>query len=57
MTEFEEANLERTQALEEALSRAEAGSATPADWTLIRFECGLPTRPILETVERKAKWD
>ena len=35
--------LERMQALEEALQRAEAGAATADDWATIRYECGMPT--------------
>jgi hypothetical protein len=44
--------LERQQMLEEALIRAETGVATQEDWDIIRYECGLPKRPIvtLETV-------
>jgi len=38
--------------LAEALERAEAGVAKQDDWDIIRYECGLPKRPIvtLETV-------
>ena len=38
--------------LEEALERAETGVATQEDWDIIRYECGMPKRPIvtLETV-------
>jgi hypothetical protein len=34
-------NQERQQMLIEALSRAVSGIATPDDWNMIRFECGL----------------
>ena len=33
--------LDRQQMLIEALSRAVNGIATPDDWNMIRFECGL----------------
>ena len=38
--------------LEDALERAETGVARQEDWDIIRYECGLPKRPvlILETV-------
>ena len=39
---FQQAMLERMQQLEEALDRAEAGTATREDWVIIRHECGLP---------------
>jgi hypothetical protein len=35
--------LERMQALDEALQRAESGAATADDWATIRYECGMPT--------------
>lgn len=38
--------LERMQRLEDALDRAEAGFASQADWSIIRFECGMPRKPI-----------
>lgn len=46
--------LERMQQLEEALERAEAGTATTDDWNIIRHECGLPRRQFLnvESVNR-----
>ena len=34
-------SLERQQALEEAIERAEACEASPEDFDLIRSECGL----------------
>ena len=40
--------LERMQMLEEALERAEAGVATEDDWNIIRFECGMPRRPVVQ---------
>lgn len=40
--EYQQAMLERMQQLDEALDRAEAGTATPEDWAIIRYECGLP---------------
>lgn len=42
--------MERMQMLEEALERAEAGTATGDDWNIIRSECGLSKRPIAKTV-------
>jgi aspartate/tyrosine/aromatic aminotransferase len=39
--EYQQAMLERMQELSEALDRAEAGSATAHDWTVIRSECGM----------------
>jgi hypothetical protein len=38
---WHQAELERQQMLIEALSRAVSGIATPDDWNMIRFECGL----------------
>ena len=46
--------------LEEALERAEAGTASGDDWNIIRSECGVSKRPIvtLETVSiRSESWD
>ena len=48
--EMHQLMLERMQMLEEALERAEAGTATGDDWNIIRSECGLPKRPIAKTV-------
>lgn len=42
--EYHQFMLERMQRLEEALDRAEAGTATPDDWNIIRYECGMPRR-------------
>lgn len=42
-----QAMLERMQMLEEALQRAETGVATEDDWSVIRYECGMPKRPIV----------
>jgi len=44
--------LEKMQMLEEALERAEAGTASGDDWNIIRSECGVSMRPIvtLQTV-------
>jgi hypothetical protein len=39
--EMHKAHQERQQMLIEALSRAVSGIATPDDWNMIRFECGL----------------
>lgn len=47
--EHNQAMLERMQMLEEALERAEAGVATEDDWSVIRFECGMPRRQTLKT--------
>lgn len=33
--------MERMQILEEALTRAESGVASKADWETIRYECGM----------------
>lgn len=46
--EFHQAMLERMQALEEALQRAEAGVASEGDWNIIRYECGMPRRPVVQ---------
>jgi len=50
--EMQQLMLERQQILEEALERAETGVATQEDWDIIRYECGLPKRPLvtLETL-------
>lgn len=40
--------LERQQMLEEALARAEDGTATHDDWAIIRFECGVSKRIVIE---------
>jgi hypothetical protein len=40
---YHQAELERQQMLIKALSRAMHGLATPDDWNIIRFECGLST--------------
>ena len=37
--------LERQERLEEALIKAEAGKASPEDWEIIRYECGVARRP------------
>lgn len=37
--------LNRQQMLIQALSRAVNGMATPDDWNMIRFECGLSNIP------------
>ena len=34
-------HMERMQILEEAMTRAEAGVASKADWETIRYECGM----------------
>jgi hypothetical protein len=39
--EYHQAMLERMQMLEEALERAQSGTATSEDWKTIRYECGL----------------
>lgn len=39
--EMHQLMLERQQRLEEALERAEKGTATEEDWYVIYFECGL----------------
>jgi len=38
---WHQAELERQQMLIQALSRALHGMATPDDWNMIRYECGL----------------
>lgn len=59
--EMHELMLERMQMLEEALERAEAGTASGDDWNIIRSECGVSKRPIvtLETVSIRSEssWD
>lgn len=52
MSEYEQAMLEKQQMLVEALIRAESGIATAEDWNIIRYECGVPSRPkvTLETI-------
>ena len=42
--EMHQLMLERQERLEEALERAESGNATPDDWLVIRFECGVPRK-------------
>ncbi len=56
-SEMHELMLERMQMLEEALERAEAGTASGDDWNIIRSECGLPKRPIvtLETISIRSE--
>jgi len=39
--EFNQAQLERQERVEEALQRAQNFTATDDDWAVIRFECGL----------------
>jgi hypothetical protein len=45
--EMHQLMLERQQMLEEAIERAEAGIAVQEDWDIIRYECGLPKRPMV----------
>jgi hypothetical protein len=40
--EWHQLMLERQERLEESLNRAESGCATPDDWSVIRYECGVP---------------
>ncbi len=40
--EWHQLMLERQERLEEALNRAESGCAPPDDWSVIRYECGVP---------------
>ena len=60
-SEYEQAMNERMQILEDALTRAETGVATEADWSIIRYECGVPKRQTvkLETISisRSELWD
>ena len=59
-SEMHQLQMERMQMLEEALERAEAGTASVDDWNIIRSECGVSKRPILtlETVSiRSESWD
>jgi hypothetical protein len=42
--EMHQLMLERQERLEEALQRAESGKATPDDWSVIRYECGVPQK-------------
>lgn len=55
--EMHQLMLERQQMLEEAIERAEAGIAVQEDWDIIRYECGLPKRPmvILETLSIRSE--
>jgi hypothetical protein len=39
--EFNQAQLERQERVEEAIQRAQNFTATNDDWAVIRFECGL----------------
>ena len=56
--EMHELMLERMQMLEEALERAEAGTASGDDWNIIRSECGVSKRPIVKTVSiRSESWE
>lgn len=49
--EHHQAMMDKMRELDAALTRAEAGSATPEDWAWIRWECGLPKLPPLTTTE------
>jgi folate-binding Fe-S cluster repair protein YgfZ len=42
--EYNQLMLERQKQLEEALDKAESGEASPEDWAIIRYECGIPQR-------------
>jgi hypothetical protein len=42
--EMHQLMLERQERLEEALHRAESGKATTDDWSVIRYECGVPQK-------------
>jgi hypothetical protein len=55
--EMHQLALERMQMLEEAFNRAETGVATEDDWNIIRYECGMPKRPIvtLETLSIRSE--
>lgn len=60
--EMHQLMLERLQMLEEALERAEAGTARGSDWDIIRSECGTPKRKVTVTLEvvsisRRKTWD
>jgi hypothetical protein len=39
--------LERQERLEDAYDKARLGIASEDDWDVIRYECGLPKRPIV----------
>ncbi len=45
--EYHQLELERMQQLEEAIERATEGLATEDDWNIIRFECGIHQRPLI----------
>jgi hypothetical protein len=47
--EYYQLQLERQQMLEDALKRAEAGTAVPEDWNVIKFELGVSS-PTLHTI-------
>ena len=49
--EYNEALLEKSQQLAEALNKAEAGVATREEWDLIRHECQCP-RPFFSQAHR-----
>jgi hypothetical protein len=47
--EYYQLQLERQQMLEDALKRAETGTAIPEDWNIIRFECGVSSQTLHTT--------
>ncbi len=49
-SELHQLMLERMQQCEEALNRAQKGDATPQDWELIRYECGLGKQEIKDGI-------
>ena len=48
---WHEMMLERQHQLEDALERAEQGIATPDDWNIIRYECGVSRPPLHVTFD------
>lgn len=43
---WHEMMLERQHQLEDALERAQQGVASPDDWNIIRYECGVSRAPL-----------
>lgn len=59
-SELQQLMAERMQMLEDALQKAETGVANGGDWDIIRSECGVSKRQIvnLKTLSIRSKsWD
>lgn len=52
---YHQVMLDRMREVEEALERAESGKATPEDWNLIRWECGLSRKDHVNHSEREQR--